>query len=249
MPIKSQQKQHLQYSFPYHYIPSLDSSFRYAKFYPFAPSYHAACTLILNYFTSFFGESSFLKYADVGCGDGALLNFLLSQDTPFDVDPYGFDYDSNALRWASLFSPGTFFSNQDFISCAPYDVITCIEVLEHIPPDQILSFLSKLSNSLSKDGLLILTVPSINKPLENKHFQHFSESSLVSLLEPYFNIVSIMGFERYPFGYSVIKKIFNNKLFRLDIPVFNSFLYDSCLRLYPASCDKCGRLIACLSLL
>lgn len=66
-----------------------------------------------------------------------------------------------------------------------YDVILCIDVLEHIPVSEQLSFLSQLRRTLKPGGRLICQVPNANSSIASRyryidwtHHCSFSETSL-----------------------------------------------------------------------
>ena len=51
----------------------------------------------------------------------------------------------------------------------PYDVISLVDVVEHIHPDEIEFFLSHVSEILTPGGLLVFHAPWDDNPL---HFDH-----------------------------------------------------------------------------
>jgi len=74
-----------------------------------------------------------------------------------------------------------------------FDLITMIDVLEHIPIPEILELRCHLRRLLRPNGRLLVTVPSKNLPLSAKHYQHFDAQSLVNALAPEFSPVEIIG--------------------------------------------------------
>ena len=94
-----------------------------------------------------------------------------------------------------------------------YDVATLMEVYEHIPPEISNDFLSGIHKLLNNEGILHLTVPHINVPVSAHHFRHFSVKSLVTELEPYFDIIEVMPFERISIKRKWLMKLFINKFF------------------------------------
>jgi hypothetical protein len=53
-----------------------------------------------------------------------------------------------------------------------------MEVIEHIPPADLQTFLQGVKNRLSDGGVVLCTAPSVNLPLEAKHYQHFTVEKL-----------------------------------------------------------------------
>lgn len=95
---------------------------------------------------------------DVGCGKLYLLNVL--NNLPFKGTYFGIDPSVKIRRVEKLgkyiIEKGNIHS---FKSGKKYDLITCLWVLEHIKKDKQAVF--KMSKLLSKNGLLIIAVPSI----------------------------------------------------------------------------------------
>ena len=85
--------------------------------------------------------------------------------------------------YLSTLDPGTF------------DLILCGEVIEHIQPSQLRTFLDSLYNILSPGGKLFLTTPNVDVygPAENSaeyienspfgHYKHYSITELTNLLD------------------------------------------------------------------
>jgi hypothetical protein len=50
---------------------------------------------------------------------------------------------------------------------------------------------------LKPGGHLILTVPHANKPVSDKHYQHFDSDSLRSILDPFFQNLKFIPFDSH----------------------------------------------------
>jgi ubiquinone/menaquinone biosynthesis C-methylase UbiE len=75
-----------------------------------------------------------------------------------------------------------------------FDLVTAIEVIEHVEDGAEEAFLAECHRVLRPTGLFILTTPSWNLPLTAHHFRHYSIERLSSLLEAsQFNILDIRG--------------------------------------------------------
>jgi SAM-dependent methyltransferase len=219
-----------QYIFPYHFIPVPGKRPRLARFWRFSASYVAALELVSEEMLEFKSRASStgpLKYIDIGCGDGALVHFLSSQKCFDEVRMLGIDSDNNALDWARMFNSAGKFR------CLPieeikgsFDIVTLIEVLEHIEPPALSNFLDSVGNVLATNGVLIITVPSVGKEVPDKHFQHFSIETLTTILEPSFKIGRIFGFECIDSWYKFLSKCLWNSQWRIDVPLLNRYLID-----------------------
>jgi len=94
------------------------------------------------------------RVLDVGCADGALFRELKI------TDGLGLDPDLSVRRevGAVPLLPGRF--PQDVPATAPFDAITLLAVLEHIPGAQLTALAAASFRLLKPKGRLIITVPS-----------------------------------------------------------------------------------------
>jgi SAM-dependent methyltransferase len=112
------------------------------------------------------------------------------------------DYSARAIGLAQAMNqdlPRLDFRQEDISSetdLGGFDAAVLMEVLEHVPPDDAAVFLRGVRRLLKPRGTLHLTVPHANKPVEYKHFRHFTVDSLKACLKPDFDIVEVVPFER-----------------------------------------------------
>lgn len=118
------------------------------------------------------------RVAEVGCGDGKIL-FELAKMYPH-VQFEGFDTSVRAILFAKGYGydlPNLSFFAEDFRKAeGVYDAVICVETLEHIPDDEVVSFVETLREKTKKH--LVLTVPSSNLPVSAKHFRHYDPELL-----------------------------------------------------------------------
>jgi len=148
-----QTKQEGQYSFPYHHIPSLKKGrFSQTRTLLWGYAYISYLETVLDYIE----KVPVASLLDIGCGDG---KFLYEARKRFpDMALSGNDYSERAIAFAKAFN----FGNNVYLSTRTakeisrekglFDVVTAIEVLEHIPPQEIDSF-SKSFAAASAGGL------------------------------------------------------------------------------------------------
>jgi SAM-dependent methyltransferase len=104
---------------------------------------------------------------DVGCGEGRYVNTIIELWP--DAAVTGIDADEGALETARRKGARHASDKVKFFLCdaeeglpdGPYDLIICIEVLEHIVQDDLL--LHNASRALKNGGLLILHTPSVEQ--------------------------------------------------------------------------------------
>lgn len=183
---KEQAVQEKAYEFPYHYMD-------------LASNYHKIMSNgyldLLNVVKEFILSSNKNKILEVGCGDGRLCYEIKNSG----LEIVGVDYSERAINFAKLFNPNIKFYIQNIENLdlnEKFDIIICMEILEHFIPKKIPNILSNISKVLKKDGKLIITVPTKNLPLSKKHYQHFTPKSLAKTLKPYFEIEEIKGYEK-----------------------------------------------------
>lgn len=146
------------------------------------------------------------KILDAGCGYG-YGTYYLSLKTKNNV--VGFDIDKNKINIAEKNYNNTNLKYcvldlldddcvNKFISTEGiFDLITCFEVLEHIPKDKEEMFLNNLKKLLKSEGILILSTP--NKDVwdifayTDGHINEKTPEALIALLENYFEVKEVYG--------------------------------------------------------
>ncbi|MEQ9015736.1 MAG: methyltransferase domain-containing protein [Marinovum algicola] len=239
-----------EYDFPYHYLPVpaiLESSPRLSRRWGFAASYLAALDIGIEWLLkeiSIHSSCETWKHVDVGCGDGAFLYHLSRVPVSINLDLTGIDQDARAIDWAKNFSRSTEFICGDLSSIAgrEFNSASLIEVLEHIPPPKIEGFLSQIAGILHSDARMIVTVPSVEKKLEQKHFQHFDFCQIKEIFEKNFRILEISAFERVPLISRVLDKIYNKYGIFIDAPFLTNFIIKKMRKKY-SNISNCGRIL------
>ena len=113
-------------------------------------------------------QSNF-EILDYGCGVGTLSLFLSSLGNiviGLDISDDAVNIAKKNLELIDKNLKVTFYNietGNKIISKIKFDLIMCIEVIEHVPDElKLLKFLEK---KLKKDGRIIVSVPSYNSPL------------------------------------------------------------------------------------
>ena len=142
----------------------------------------------------------------------------------------GIDLSEKAIKFAQCFSGNSAqfdVKNIEDIE-EKYDVITLIEVLEHIPDDYESSFLKEAYNRVKSGGNLLLSVPSRNRPIQEKHYRHYNREYFDKLLTEN-NIAYTDLTYRYVFKkdlfYRIYDKLTNNKYFLLEFFLLNKIMW------------------------
>jgi SAM-dependent methyltransferase len=204
-----------QYSFPYHNLVSFsDGNFVQTRNLRWGYMYMSYVRFLLKYLA----KVEFESLLDVGCGDG---KFLKEAYACFpDKRLAGVDVSERATLWAKAFNPDVQIFQADITNTdklgGGFDVVTLIEVLEHIHPDEVPLFLESISRALAHKGKLILTVPSVNIPVKKKHYRHFDRASLEAAISGSFTVTEVFYLNANTFRSRCIKKLLSNSLYILN---------------------------------
>jgi SAM-dependent methyltransferase len=178
---------------------------------------------ILLQLINFFFRKRPLKILDVGCGTGEMMKALSVFGDVKGVEIYKplVEYSKAIGLDVSEGGIGELPFNEKF------DIVTLLDVLEHIEDDSIVK---NLSNYLKPDGLLFITVPALPllwgpSDIYSKHYRRYCRNDLKKKLEKF-------GFDVQKISY------FNSLLFPL-IFFTKLFLrmYSKILRIKPSDSD------------
>lgn len=215
--------QEQQYSFPYHHLPVLraDGSFSRQRTLSWGDEY-----LCYLYHTKELIEnlqpSSMLE---VGCGDGRFIGMM----SPNILKRAGVDISARAISFAKAFCPDVDFSVADVASLSEkYDVVAAVEVLEHIPDELMAGFLKAIHARTKPGGHIVVTVPSTVKPLQAKHYRHYTLNTLESHIAQAGIPCSIAKSEfvyRPSVPLRIFRKLTTNRLWSLEIPLLERTIW------------------------
>ena len=235
-----------QYKFPYHYIPMDGERLSLALTWKFSASYIAALRLAEAWLTNLKIHPNHL-HIDYGCGDGAFL-FRLKRKFQNQITFKGVDYDAKAIAWANMFSSGEIeFANQDISDIPDASVYsgTLVEVLEHIPPSDVANFISEITRTLKTRGQLFVTVPSNEKKLTDKHYQHFDFEKIKRIFSQEYDILALDGFEKRTVVQKILEKLSHNRIWYFESKLTNSLRVKFFEKKYK-NLEKCGRICVVL---
>ena len=221
----SNSTQESQYGFPYHYIPVWDGGhFSQHISWSWGYRYMGALKLVLD----LLAETSFESLLDIGCGDGRLIKEINNRFAGKRLR--GTDISDQAIALARALNPGLDYSREEISggneSNELYDIITMIDVIEHITKEQLPAFMENASRFSRSGGVVIVTVPHESIRITPKHCQHFNAKSLHLIMEPYYEVERLIFFERRSCLQSVVMgKVLENSLFVLNNRLLLGFLF------------------------
>lgn len=186
-----------EYAFPYHYLTQFPpDSFRQHVVDAWGINYASTIEFLLS--RILVREPT--SVIDIGCGDGRLTRELSCRTDAVRI--CGVDYSSRAISLAKAMNqdiPRIDFRQMDICGetdLGSFDTAVLMEVFEHVPPVEADAFVRGVRRLLRPQGRLYLTVPHTNKPVEYKHFRHFTVDSLIASFRSEFDIIQVMPFER-----------------------------------------------------
>ncbi len=210
-----QEVQELEYEYPYHHLVET-SPFSQTKHLFWGYRYAAYIEKIMSMLTA----RKFDSLVDIGCGDGRVLKEIAQRFPGKRL--VGLDYSEKSLSFAKAFSPDlTFETGTDEL----FDSFLLIEVIEHISPLGMESFLAGVCQNLKEGAFGIITTPCDNVALNPKHYQHFNRTSIEETLSAHFDIVSLEYISADTLGTKIIQRLLANKLFILNEKRSISYLY------------------------
>ena len=238
--------QEAQYSYPYHYIPEWQNgNFSQTQHWSWGFRYLGGMKVVLDKLE----DLSFNSLVDIGCGDGRFLREIGERYPKKEV--LGIDYSERAINLAQAMNPDLVFEKQNIIQeplSQSFDVATLIEVIEHIPPEQLNEFVLSVKSVVSPGGYLIVTVPHKNKSVKEKHYQHFGVDSLKKVLYPHFDKVKVEPFDSLSRFLRIMSLFMGGRgdNFVITNSAINKKFFDLYLKnfLYGVKEKNCGRLLA-----
>lgn len=231
--------QEYQYSFPYHYIPYLYGSFgaRVCRSLKWGFEYlcyqHHIVDKVLT-----LKPTSLLE---VGCGDGYFLGAI---GTRID-ERMGADFSEHAIRFAKAFNPDVSFHTGDAKAITrQFDVVVAIEVLEHIPDENVTDFLYTLFGLARPGGHIVISVPSVALRLNDKHFRHYTENLLKSQVFGACSSVEVQSIEhicKIPWWLDLYTKLLSNRYGTIEINALSDIAWQHMWNKHRFACARTGR--------
>lgn len=109
------------------------------------------------------------RLLDFGCGYGALLRILGSKN----IETTGFEPSDERRKIAAKFATSVYSDLKSVSTTAPYDIVICTEVLEHVPnPAETIQSLRSLT---ALGGLLCVTVPLCHPGYVSNCFKQYGD--------------------------------------------------------------------------
>lgn len=201
----------------------------YAKLKPFSSQIAKSWeTFFWKYMNKKNFQISDIKFLDYGCGDGRYYNYLYDSGA-LKKNIFGTEVSKiriercKKLGWENCFLT-------DFLEPLPFednffDVISMVEVIEHIPKNDIDFYISEIKRILKPNGLFILTTP--NYPIKRfydiwdaffdkkwnrlkddpTHVTLYNQNKMSKLLNKYFSTIEMDSYKD-GFLYKRLKKDF-----------------------------------------
>lgn len=219
-----------QYAFPYHYIPVMGRGFcARDRWLEWGWEYAAYQEYLADVVLSLCPKD----VLDVGCGDGYFINQLALREASAGIRFRGIDVDDRAIALAAAMGAADRFSAMDVSDLVDeFDVVTAIEVMEHIPDANVAEFVHALIARVRPGGHLVVTVPSDAIAVIPKHYRHYSEQMLRSLVMDAAartdrDLVECRVFRIFPnrFAYNVARKMLMNRLWRVGTGASDRFMW------------------------
>lgn len=208
-----QQAQEDEFELPYHHLSGYSPSFRPGFVDAWAMNYNHSVELVLEQLQHYSPRS----VLDIGCGDGRITREVRLRFP--GIKSLGIDYSERAIAHATLMDPDGRYAAIDICGDGlkeRFDFGLLIEVFEHIPPAECPRFVEGIAAAIPEDGRLLVTVPHVNKPIEYKHFRHFTAESLCESFAGYFVPEHTLYIEKLGLANWLMNKLVVNQFFILN---------------------------------
>ncbi|MEI7817427.1 MAG: methyltransferase domain-containing protein, partial [Desulfuromonadales bacterium] len=139
-----------------------------------------------------------MSVLDIGCGEGFGCRLL----APAVRTICGLDADVETVERAKLIATAANVSfccedatNTSYAD-ATFDVVTCMELLEHIPPH---SLLQEIKRVLKTEGFAVFSTPQNcmgDIPVNFQHLKEFSPEEVTGLCQEFFSVVAVIGIKQ-----------------------------------------------------
>jgi 2-polyprenyl-3-methyl-5-hydroxy-6-metoxy-1,4-benzoquinol methylase len=233
-----EEKQENQYHFPYHHLTHETNGALYIFRHLFWGLEH------LTYITFVIEQIKQHQpntLADVGCGEGRIIAELQPHFAREQLA--GYDISERAIGFAKAFTPHITFATHNIVAAplaTTYDAIVSCEVIEHIKPNEVDQYAKHIADSLKPGGTLFLTTPTTNIPTSAKHYQHFTQETLMAHLAPYFSIEEVVYLNQMNRTTSLLSRLLANRFYLSNWPWLNSLVLATYRRRYLIGNEKTG---------
>lgn len=191
------------------------------------------------------GKERFGSCIDIGCGDGRLTKEIQTSFPEKLV--MGIDYSARAINLAKSMNPSGRYAQIDIVNQSineQFDIGILMEVFEHINPEEAEKFISGITRLLKPKAKLFVTVPHVNKPVEYKHFRHFTSELLIKCFGQQFEAEEIIPIEKGKRRKALIDTLLGNRFFILNNARLRQLLYRYYTRnLFLSPESDCKRII------
>ena len=113
------------------------------------------------------------KVLDIGVGRGEMLSCMKE----WGLNYQGIDISPSKIRFCQSLKLNCEVIDDtiDWLhkNREEFEIITCLDVLEHIPKNETIEFLKAIRSSLKRDGKAIIQVPNLQSPFGYLH--HFND--------------------------------------------------------------------------
>ncbi|HUQ79563.1 MAG TPA: class I SAM-dependent methyltransferase [Gemmatimonadaceae bacterium] len=212
------------YTFPHHHLPHFDAHGGATAIRSLSRGLEYLCCL--RHLSLLIEELDASSLLDVGCGDARLFQML----PPNVTRRLGIDLSERAIAFARAFNPRDEFrvGSADAVR-EQFELVTAVDVLQHIPDDGVSGFLRSVDARVAPGGHAIIAAPSVVLPLDAKHFRHYDERVLRNQVKESGARLHIVSIEHVYKHRSVAHRwldLLENRLWTIDAKPLRRFTWN-----------------------
>jgi 2-polyprenyl-3-methyl-5-hydroxy-6-metoxy-1,4-benzoquinol methylase len=152
-------------------------------------------------YRKYFPRSFNRRLLDIGVGRGEMLSCMNSWGYDnyegVDISPSTINFCQRlGLNCSQTEDTATWLAAR--LNC--FDIITCLDVVEHVPRDASIEFMTAIRHALTSEGIAIIQVPNLQAP--DGHLHHFNDiTHVVGFIEHSMSqLLKNSGFSSYEFS-------------------------------------------------
>lgn len=228
-------KKELEYKNPYHHYVHSNGICHHSL--GFGLEYLNYLETVLDWLAELHPQS----VLDFGCGDGK-LTLEMSSDI---AQVTGIDLNSRATTFAKLYNPASVeIVNDDVSNYAKewenrFDVVTAVEVLEHISTTDLDQLETVFKGILTTKGHLLVCVPTTLRPTQEQHYRHYDLTTLTNQLSR-FELVRYVYCHKLCVLETMLRRILSNRWWHLRESLVQQKIFSLYKRTTRKASEKTG---------
>lgn len=219
-----EERQEIQYIFPYHHIThKKDGGLFLFRHLFWGLEHYTYIDVVKNKIE----EIAPKELTDVGCGEGRIISDLEKDES--NIKAAGTDISDRAIKFAQAFCNQSNFYVHDILTHPlpkQTEMVISCEVIEHIKPDEVKTYINNIYSSLKPGGTVLITTPTENVSVIPKHYQHFTANKFNDLLGEKFHDIEYTYLNVSNASSWILNRLIANRFYLSNSKWLNRVVYN-----------------------